>query len=515
MLSSSNRFALLLAVLFLPYLVTILGLSPMAYNNSSDTFLYLDIAKNLAAGRGFVTSFNVYQYWPGVSYPALPFVQVGFPVILAWSLAVFSSLKALIASNLLVAFANCFLILRIVKKMYDDSVCGRWAAVLLASTVCMEITLLRLLTEEWSLLATLAAVLLFLTKDKISRRRIVAIGLLLFIGVLMRSASVLYPLAFCAAVLLSPKERFKSSRLSCALLLVASFLVPLICYELAIYLRSHAWYPQYPQAFKNYYLATFSSGGRFHPTLPVIRPDLNDPLTRVSLVNFLDMVWVLWCVLRVLLIFAIFRLAKTFKTRNPGELVLCGLALVQLAAALLFYPYMRIGEFQWTRFLLLPAACLAIVAIRELREFCKKFFPRTAAILFHGILAIVLTSNLYQSYKVLEVYWQKETRVDKVEALESVVSWVNRNTREGDLVAVSEFIIGNAYLARPVVVLPLYKTLNNNNLRDFLGIYKPRAVIFENTLPLDRDLAFYGYKEAVFLSRGYPVFRVFRPEISS
>ena len=507
--SSKELFflGLLLLIPFFPYFWTIVRLPYTAYNNSSDTFLYLDIAKNILSGKGGVTSFNVYQYWPGIFYPALPFVQVGLPLVLAALLLVFSTIKALILSQLLLAYLNCFLIFLLVKKIYNERALGYWVALLVASSVSLEITVLRLLTEQLSLFLTLVVLLIFVSKNGDSRRNLGIAAGLLAAGVLVRSASFFYFLAFCLVLGLS-KETFVS-RIKKIVWFLFCFLTPLILFEFIIYLRYSAFCPQYPQAFKNYYLSTFASGGAFFPGLPAFRPHPTKISFITSWDNIKDMAFVLSCILRVLFLFSLFRLFRIFKKRNREEILLAGLALLQISAVILFYPYMKIGEFQWTRFLLLPVICLAALGTKELKELAWKFLKKTKKIFFHSILAIVFLSNVYQSTKVVEFYWGKDSRYTKAQALSQVAAWVQQNTDKEDLIAVSEYIIGGVYLERPTIILPTYNTLNRKNLRYFLDLYKPKAVIFENTLPIASSLVACGYERATREGERF-LFEIFR-----
>jgi len=478
-------FSFLFTLPLLPLIWTVLSLDYTAYNNSSDTFLYLDIAKNILAGRGPVVSFNVYQYWTGIFYPATVFIHTGFSYILAFLYALSPSISSLILFNFVIVFLNLWLIFLIAIRLYKDRALGVWAALIIASSVSVEITCLRLLTEQASLLATLFAAYIFISDDVTVRRKTITVGLLLSIGIFIRSSSVIYPLAFFAAALCqdarSQDARAKAKPLRVrALPYILWPLCAVALYETVVYFKFHSFFPQYPAAFKNYYLATFSGGGFF------------------VLTNLAEMSKVLFCILRVLIIFAVLRGYKVLKMSDRKERILLWLAVLQIAATILFYPYMRIGEFQWTRFLLLPVACLLLLAMDELKSFCLRFFSKTALqkLLFHSILAIVFLSNLYQSARVLEVYWKEAKTGIKVRELNAVARWVKENTKEQDLVAVSEYIIGGVYLDRPTVVLPSYKALNDNKLDVFIKIYKPQTIIFENTLPITSELERLGYKKA-------------------
>lgn len=485
---------LLVLVPLLPYLVTACRLSYLAYNNSSDSFLYFDIARQLARGDGFLLTFNPYQYWPGISYPALSFVHVGYPLFLSALRLFLPSIQQLIYFNFVFAFVNSYLIYLIARKLYDDRVVAAWSVCLIAATVSMEITLLRLLTEQMSLLLVLAAALFFISKKELSVRRLAALGFLLGAGFFIRASAILYCFIFFLAALFSKEEAGRRGFKILFLLLIPLLVAGL--YEIFVFLRYGALFPEYPEAFKSYYVATFFTGAKFFPQMPVIRP-AGEAVSLFYGVNARDMARVLFCILRFLLFFSLLRCGHVLKTRQRGEVLLLGLALAPIATTVLFYPYMRVAEFQWTRFLLLPVISLILLGVKGWREAVLRLSPGLKRFAFHSVLAIVFAANFYQSGRVLAVYWKKDEARGRVASLKAVSEWVRSNTQDRDLVAVSIFLLGRVYLDRPTVVLPLYNALNTKNLRDFLSIYKPQAVIFEKTAPegLGRDLAQSGYKK--------------------
>ena len=513
---ASPRIILLLSLFFvlplLPYLVTALRLHYTAYNNSSDTFIYFDIARNFAQGRGLVLSFNPYQYWESVFYPAMPFVHVGFSIFLSLLYFFLPSIQKLIYFNFIFAFINTWLIYLIVKKIFSDRALAAWVGCILAASVSMEITLLRLLTEQLSLFVTLVSICLFVSKEELNRRDLFVIGVLLGIGFLIRASSIVYPLAFFLAVFFARKRpAFKLAEFS----LILWPLVIAVSYAALIYLRYGAMFPEYPKAFHNYYTATFITGGGFFAQQPVIRAVMKNSLDTVYFLNMRDMFLVLFCIVRVLLFFAIARFFNIFKTRKKDELLLFWLSFVAAVSTLLFYRYNIVAEFQWTRFLLLPVVCLLALGAAGLRDTAQRFLPKTRRLFFHMVLFIIFVSNFYQSWRVLEVYWKKDEAREWVASLDTVYQWVRINIAPADTVAVSLFLLGRVYLERPTVILPQHKALNFENLRNFLLIYKPKAVIFENTMPLrfELDLARFGYKKAVSSPLG-GVFWVFVPSAS-
>ncbi len=488
------RLALLLFLPLVPYLFVVTRLSYIAFSNSSDSFLYLDIAKNIVSGRGFIVSFNAYEYWPGGIHPALPFVGVVFPVVLAGLSFFLHSVQALTVFNFLPAYVNFLLIYLIAQKLYRDRTVSLWAVFLTAAMVATEVTVLRILTEQLSLLVTLVALYIFLRDDAFSRLKLSGVGLLLGFGALLRPSTIYYPLVFSLALLVS-RQTPAVRRKNIFFFLFWSFILPVL-YEALIYAKFNTFFPQYPSAYKNYYLATYSTGGYFLPQAPAVRPFLTNAFSSYVLNNMFHMGFILFAVLRVLIVFSFFRLLRVFKERPLGELIFLGLIVFQILGILFFYPYLKINQFELVRFLLLPLIGLILFGIKEFKAFTERFFPNTKSFLFSSILLILLFSNIYQTSKTLEIYWQ-EDKAGKVKDLKAAADWVRQNTKDRDLIAASEYLYSAVYLARPVVALPAHKLLNTNNLNQFLRIYQPRVVIFDKSYPLgvEDQLEMSGYQK--------------------
>ncbi len=498
--------SLFFLLLLLPYIITATRLHYTAYNNSSDTFLYFDIAKNFISGRGLTLTFNPYQYWSGVFYPAVPFVHVGFSLFLSLLYFFLPSIQKLIYFNFVFAFINLWLIYLIFKRLYGDKFLSIWAAAIIASSVSMEITLLRLFTEQLSLFITLLAVHFYISKKEFRVRDFLLLGLLLGLGFFIRSSTVCYCAAFILAVLFSNET--KQVKKNALWILVPALLIPAL-YAMYVFLKYKVLFPQYPKVFHDYYLANFVTGGNFFNLTPVVRPYFSD-LSSVYGLNIVNMFLALFIVLNFLLFFVLTRSWKVFLTRSKNELLFVWLSIVIVWSTIFLYSDTAVAEFQWPRFLLLPVIFSSALGIMGLRDFAMKFLPRTGNFLCNLLLFAVLSSNILQSGLVLSVYWKNDSASVRVAGLDSVYKWVKSNIGPDETVAVSLFLLGRVYLERPTVVLPVHKALNFNNLRDFLAIYRPKAIIFDNSMPskLRSDLEKIGYRNAFFkpLSGLYWVF---------
>lgn len=492
------EYLLIAFVITLPfslYFFTVANFSYVAFNNSSDSFLYLDIAKNISSGLGPVVSFNIYRFWPGVFYPALPYVHVVFPLVLSLFYSITCCTQALFFFNLVIGFFNIILIYKIVKKVYGDSLVALWTALLVATSVSTAMTVIRLLTEQISLTVTLLTMIFFISYRRFSAWRVFVVASILALGVFVRSATIYYPFVFVFAILFSRLEN--RHKIKEALIL---FLWPIIIiglYEWFVLLKFGFLFPQYPAAFKNYYLATYFLGGDFFNQLPVTRiPEGVFVIPGYAWKNLVEMCFVVFCMLRIFVFFIPSAFIRTIKEKRHEELLFFWMVIIQTSAVIFYYRFFDIAEMDWVRFLLVPIIFLAAMAIREFSLFCGRLFPRTKTLLFNAALCIVLASNFYQTYETLKVYWTEAAlRPQKIEELKKIEGWIKDNTDDLALIAASEYVLGKVYFDRPCVNLPEYNLLNDNNLSSFLSIYKPEAVVFQRDLGLGQKLEGAGYKK--------------------
>jgi hypothetical protein len=450
-------------VVSLPYLVTVLALPPAAYNNSSDTFLYLDIARNIAEGRGAIVSFNVYRSWTGLFAPAWPFIHMGLPLILAMALKFIHSLRWLIALQFIPAWISLILVHRIALRIYQDRGVALWAALLVGVSVSMENVVMRSMTEPWHLVPLLGAVLLCHKEGKGRAQRMVLVGILLFAAIFIRAASLVYPFAFAFAFLVR-RGAWRERLIDAATVLV----VPLglwTIYQSVIYAKFGVLAPQYPEAFSRFYQMSSGGGkGAFGA-------------------NAAEAFRALYCLLRILLVFFVLRVVKALRARSSGELLLLSLAVVQLGTHLVFYRGVRIGEFGWARFVLVPIIAGFIMGLKGARDVGDRYLPRLKGVFFAGLAVSVLVANAYQSLGVLGEYWTEARQGVKARELVVAEEWIKGNFRPDSLVAMSDVGLGGAWVYSPIVSLPELNLLTDNELQDFIDKYRPNLVLVEEKGP--------------------------------
>lgn len=500
----------LLVLPLVPSLFAVFKLPFIAYNNSSDTFLYLDIAKNLSQGRGFVVSFDNYLFWPGPFYPALPFVHCLWPLALSLLLPLFSSMSSLVLLNFILAVVNGIFVFKIMRDMTRDRVLGYCAAVILMASVCVEITIMRLLTEQLSLLVTLAALRIFTAGPKPTPGRSALTGLCLGLGFLIRSSSFFYPLAFALGLFFSREN--KKDKFLFAVILLAVSLGFMGLWEIVIRIAYGVFYPQYPIAFQHFYLSAFIGGGQLTAGVPVLLPF--ETKTAVSFLgaNILGALRALFAMLQMVIIFSVAGIVRIFwKEREKTGLTLSFLAIFQASSMVLFYPYIKLNDAELVRFLLVPVLVFLIIGLREFKNFCMVFFSRKGALFFAAMILILFAANMRQSLEVLDYYW-KEAKTDKVRVFESLSAWVKQNTGHEELIAAEEYVYGSVYLDRPTVSFLERKLLNEKNLRSFTSIYRPRAIIIEKSSEKDRLLRQAGYEPVSINQKGLP-FAVYESRI--
>ena len=480
----------LLAVPLAPLLFTVLRLDFIAYNNSSDTFLYLDIARNLIQGRGLVVSFNNYLFWTGTYYPALPFVHCAWPLLLSILWPVLSTLKSLVLCNFVLAIFNAGLVYRLAFRLMKDKPLAYVSALIFVASVSFQMTLLRLLTEQLSLLVTLLALWIW-TTGPLNLRRASAAGLCLAAGFLICSSGFFYPLGFAAGLFFSAED--KTDKLRLAAVFLAASLGFMALWETVIHSAYGVFYPQYPAAFQNFYLSAFYHGGRLSLSIPALRPQaVSAPVSFLG-TNVLGVLRALFAMLQLLLIFSLAGTVRILrKERSKLGLTLVLLAFVQIFSMVCFYPYIKLNDAELVRFLMLPVLAFLIIGLKEFKAFCFWFFRGRGKIFFVAIILIVFWANMRQSLEVLDYYWA-ESRTEKARVFKGIAAWVQENTKSGELIAAEEFVFGSVYLERPVVSFLQLKLLDENNLQKFKSIYHPRIIIVEKSAWKDRLLRQAGY----------------------
>ncbi|MFA5039785.1 MAG: hypothetical protein WC732_08940 [Candidatus Omnitrophota bacterium] len=458
---------------------------------SSDAGTYLDMARNLLEGRGLVCSYNVYQFWPGPYYPGWPFMQPLFPLLIAVIWFFTPSLHAVSLANVFLSGINVLLLYAIVMRLYDDSKVAFWSALLASVMWPMRLTSVQPWTEQMHLLFLLLAILVLMRAagsssppGKIQKWHFFAAGVLIASSVLVRVSGVfvlfLWPVAwfFCEG---AGRQTWKKT-----LWFLAGFSAVFIPYEIFCFWRFHLFYPEYPQAAKDFTIAAQS--GCFYDFLkPVLRvPSVFAPhfswrslsVMAGHVLKFGETLRQDWPLL--LIVVLAFKSVKVLRERKGGEVLLWLTAVGHVLFFSLSFWWLDPRRLEAHRYLLVPLTLLMPLAVKGLwdvrdilkepfsRKYAKLYFPAAVVSLF----AFFVIPAWHGSRPWAEFLFRKNPRVV---VLQQTADWLKSRTTKEDLVATTQY--QEAYvLERPIVSLPEGQALTHENLKRFFEVYKPAYI---------------------------------------
>lgn len=442
-------------------------------------------------------SYNIYQYWQGRYYPALPFIQPVYP-ILAGLLMFFFNLKAVILFNILLLSINCVLIYLIVR-LYYNRVFGLLISLLMGLSEPIVYTAMYPWTEQLHLFLILLTMLIYLKFDKFKNRGYL-LGILLGISFLVRAASVFNILAFGLALVLL--NGVSKEAIQGYLKVALGFLMVFLPYEIFCFIRYQAFYPQY---FKAAYISTYSvlyEGAYYQDHLPVLRmKPLNingDLIIKHIYSHLIDLLRWFKHLKFVLILAPLHIIMNRSKKKNhllillfsQGIFVMTGYTL-----SLTLTPGM-----ETSRYLLIPYitwGCIGFLAIQKIFNYFfykknKKFATHGLIIILSFFLTFQLKNHFIYIHKVQQLYIAENVnRMNR----DIIFDWIKTNTKKDDLIACDLSLTLDAFLfERPTVRLPAGKAATMKNIEDFFRIYQPEYVLTTDN-PLIEWLVTKGYSE--------------------
>jgi len=446
---------------------------------SPDAAGYLDMGRNLFSGRGAVSTYNLYQYWPGIEHPMLPYMQPLYPVLcgLLWGLG---GLSTVTAFNILLFALNCGLVYRLAAPLL-----GRPTAAMVGLLVGFSPTMLfsaiHPWTEELHLTTLLGAVLLYL-RPGFPR---FAVGVLLAIGCLVRFAGLYNAAGLLAAGFFVHGLSRRAWRE--AAWIAAGFLAVAVPYEVFCLLRYGSLYPEYPAAATRYTLAVSDGGAVYRDSLPVLNvARAAAPAAGVLVARFgshaagLVDAFGAAAPLGVAALFAPW--LRTTARRDPALVTLLCLGVISIvaySASLAWLP-----GIEGARYSVVPFMTLVPAGIAATRAAAARWLHRPSRVFWVGSLApIALTLlALIPAYRAFVHEYQVRYPASLVEyraERDEVCAWIREHAAKDALVA-SEFLKDPIFFERPFVSLPSGAALDSLGLSRFLAMYRPDYVFFAN-----------------------------------
>lgn len=440
---------------------------------------YLDMGRNLISGRGAVTTYNLYQYWPGTDHPTLPYMQPLYPLVcgLLWKV---DGLRGVVSLNILLFALNCALVYLLARRMIGRPA-AFLASLLLGISPSLLLSAIHPWTEQLHLLTLLWAVLV-LAHGKTPG---FWIGVLLGAGCLVRFAGLYNVAALLVAVLVL--HGFRSSGWKEFALILAGFLAIAVPYELFCLFRYGKLYPEYLAAAKRYTIAVASGGASYHDVLPVLRVAAEPALAAGALAgrigsHLAELLKAFGPAAALALTAPLGFVMSGALRREPRFLVLVCLGVFSLlgyAVSLAWTPGIEAA-----RYSIVPIVTLVPAGLAALRGAATRWLGVAESRFSLGTLAVVailigLTfpghAGFMWKHEVEHPGLLRHYRV----AREDIHGWIRTHAPAGALVA-SEFLKDPIYFERPFVALPAGKALEPAAFESFLAAYSPDYILFAN-----------------------------------
>jgi hypothetical protein len=470
-------------LLFIPIilLLTFFLNIPLAGNMllSPDASGYLDMGRNLFTGKGAVTSYNIYQFWPGKYYPFLPYMPPLYPIVAGLLLCLFN-LKAVIGFNILLFSLNCVLLYRILRSASPG-----WVSLLITLFMGFSVNLVNTATYPWTeqlhLFLVLSALFIYLKNKKAS----LSVGVILALSCLVRAAGLYNFIAFMASLVII--RGFSRDALREYARVIIGFAGVLLCYELFCFVKYGVFYPQYLGPAKVYTAIKIFPGAFYKNALPVLNmPPLNQGFDVIFMNIFkhiLDFIMAFKNVKFMLILVPFAITYELIKRKEPLFIVF----FCQGAAVILLYAF----NFAWypepievIRYALIPLIMWVSIGFLYTREMLARLISGRMKVLlpvvFGTFIVIFLCTNitdyiLYRQYcmDIYPVVW-----FDYNKSRDEMHKWIRANTDTNALIASDKdkdpFLIN-----RPFVSLPPEKALTLKNCVYLIGVYNPEYVLID------------------------------------
>lgn len=497
-----------LAIIFLLTIATKIGL---AFNAeiTADACGYLDIARNLCAGKGFTISFNLYQYWVDTAlYPAFAYMQGLYSIIIAPVYCIFKSIVAINVFNVILAGCNAMLVYVFLKRRYQWHVAIA-AGIAVGLARPMNYTAIFAWTEQLHITILLLSCMLFVGGIESGKKHTILLGgILMGIGYLVRSANIYAIIVFVIAIFCM-REPMRKNIQHAAIFLFGSGIV-IVPYVLFGLLRYHEVYPAYAGPSTAYRLAEIFSGGYYALTKPALRfaGFTNAQKLHMLLQYPFTHIFAFIRQLGALAFFIIPAGIWAMSRRRLTEMLLFYLCVGHiLLYAISFY---WLPEIESPRYVLIPVITMlmlvfimvdegsAIFSDRFLSARRKQIFIYTVSF-FVALDVLAIIDNHQRNLSVESAIQKKTLSYFENEAF----TWIRKNTPPEEVVS-TNYVQRIFALDRPVVSLPPGVAMTKKNLVDYFALYHPRYILDAYWMPKD-GLADFGY-EVVFSNRMFQVF---------
>lgn len=446
---------------------------------TADASGYLDIGRNLFSGNGAISTYNLYQFWPDISHPCLPYMQSVYPFIagLIWWLF---NIKAVVVFNILLLSLNAILLYKIIRLELSCFISFQ-IVLLLGLSWNLVFSAIFPWSEHLHLFLFLLSLFIYCKYEA----SCLLLGMILAVSYLVRVGSLYNISAFFITIAII--KGLKNNVLKDYFCILLGFSIIFLPYQLFCYFKYGLLYPEYLTAAKTFRGAEIFSGAVYKNAFPVLRlswPIMNIDTIRTNLIGHLYQFIDSFRMMRFVFVFVFFHIFSfQFKNRNRLFIVLFlqGLTVILGYSASLYW----LPNIEALRYSLIPYIMFVILGLLSLKEMLPNLFPKASQQRLSTIWGIIILVSLCfeaKSFITLRDYYlyiyPKEI-ANYETSRDGINEWIKQHTAKDTLIA-SSFIQDAFLFERPFVALPPGKAMNAKNLLDFLAIYMPKYIISSN-----------------------------------
>jgi len=447
--------------------------------NTADASTYLNIAENIVSHKGFVVSFDLYQFFSGHYHPLWPFMHPIYPLLCSLVFLVHGGIEQVIRLNIIILGLNAALIFYIAQR-YISSRFNVLFLVFVIFSFNFFYSAIFPWTEQLHLLIFLICFILFL-KFPNQPRALWWVGVLNAVLFLIR-VSHIYSIAAYLFIICVSEEKIQQ-RLKNALIFIFGFLIVMGPYQLFNWVNYHTFYPEYLKPAADYTLARVSNLAYYHlGHIGIINPQ-GFKHSAIQITYFYEHMMGLSKCFLLFLIPAMTYLTFT-RVKNEGRFFVLN-CLCQAFFIVLGYSY----SFCWNpsletlRYSLIPFVLVSLAGWFCLYQLC--FVPANLWKRLFGVLVLsgMILSALSQYFNVRQEFMNHSRSRDPYYInLYQCYQWIDQHLPRDILVASNEDQEGY-FMHRPYISLPTRPSFSCKNLAVYNSIYAPDFYVLSAPVP--------------------------------
>ncbi len=446
---------------------------------TADAGTYLNIAENIASHKGFVTSFNIYQFFITHDHPLWPYIPPLYPLLCSLVFMLHGGIEQVIKLNILILGINTALIFYIIQTLVPSRFNLLFLIFLLFSFNFYHSALFPW-TEQFHLLLFLISFILFLRFSK-QPRWLGWLGIINGVLFLIRVSQTYSILAYLLVILVTDDKI--QVRLKNAFIFTAGFMMVFVPYQLFNCLAYHSFFPQYIKPAAEYSLAGISNLSTYRPGVLGIYNPLGIRFSMANIRYFYEHLIRFGSTFFLFLIPVLASLSPSrFKKEERYFILncLCQSAFIVIGYSLGFSWQPKIEALRYS---LIP---FILIGLAGWLCFYKLFL--TSAASWKKFLAVVILVNLafFSVYHYGEFRQRCMTHLRGEKPyfgdLYGSYRWIDHHLPEDILISSDED--QEAYfMHRPFISMPPGESFNCINLSLYDRMYSPDFYLLSSSIP--------------------------------